>query len=138
MVFRLAIPRPTKAGRTIEEYLFCLGKIGSIKHQTSSIKPTVAEDREILEKLEKVKKETEKDIKSYEFGPALHKIYDFVWHEIADKYIELSKNREDENAKLILGHLLVESLKILHPFMPFITEEIYQRLNLGDLIIAEA
>ncbi len=114
---------------------FCLGKIGSIKHQASSVKPTAAEDQEILEKLEKVKKEIEQDIKNYNLGPALHKAYEFVWHEFADKYIELSKKREDENVKMVLGQILVDSLKLLHPFMPFITEEIYQKLSLGNLII---
>lgn len=117
---------------------FVLSKTGSSKFEIRNPKPENQEDKEILGKLENLKKETEKDIENYEFGPALHKIYDFVWHEVADKYIELSKNREDENVKIILGHLLVESLKMLHPFMPFITEELYQRLDLGDLLIAKA
>jgi valyl-tRNA synthetase len=54
-----------------------------------------ADDKNNLEKLENLEKEIEKDIPAYELGPALHKIYDFVWHEFADKYIELSKKREE-------------------------------------------
>ena len=94
------------------------------------------EDREILGKSEKLKTEIEKDIKNYEFGPALHKIYDFIWHDFADQYIELSKNRTDENVKIILCHLLGDSLKLLHPFIPFITEEIHRRL-FGNALIVE-
>jgi valyl-tRNA synthetase len=95
-------------------------------------------DKEILKKLKVLKKQVEKDIKNYEFGPALHKAYDFVWHEFADKYIEVSKKREDENVKMVLRQVLMDSLKILHPFMPFVTEEIYQKLSLGNaLIVAE-
>lgn len=122
---------------------FCMGKIGNSKLQITNSKkiPKLEnqEDKEILEKLKDLKKETEKDIENYEFGPALHKIYDFVWHEFADKYIELSKNREDENVKVVLGELLISSLKLLHPFMPFITEEIYQRSfqNPDPLIVFE-
>lgn len=87
------------------------------------------EDKEILAKLETLKSEVEKDTKNYELGQSLHKIYEFVWHEVADKYLEASKKREDENVKMVLGYILQESLKILHPYMPFITEEIYQKLS---------
>ncbi len=109
---------------------FVQGRIGvsGIKHQVSSKE---LKDREIIEKLEGLKKEVEKGIESYDFGPTLRKIYDFVWHELADKYIEETKSREDENVKMTLGYLLAESLKLLHPFMPFITEELHQRLS-GD------
>ncbi|MEK7191904.1 MAG: valine--tRNA ligase [Patescibacteria group bacterium] len=86
------------------------------------------EDKTILKNLERLKKETEKNIANYEFGPALHEVYDFIWHEFADKYIELSKSREDEEVKNILYYILVGILKLLHPFMPFITEELYQKL----------
>lgn len=86
------------------------------------------DDKEILEKLKNLKIEVEKNLESYELGPALHNIYDFVWHEFADKYIELSKQRQDEEVKNVLYSILEAILKLLHPFMPFITEEIYQNL----------
>ena len=110
---------------------FCQSKIGSrIMNNESRIMNK--EDKEILEKLEKLEKETGKKIGSYEFGQALHEIYDFLWREVADKYIESAKKREDENVKIVLKELLEGSLRTLHPFMPFITEEIYQRLFAVD------
>ena len=81
-----------------------------------------------MEKLAATKKSVSEQIDAYEFGQALHTLYDFTWHEFADKYIELSKNRTDDNAKIILYSSLLEILKMLHPFMPHLTEEIYQNL----------
>lgn len=91
-----------------------------------------SEDQAILEKFKILKQEVEKGIENYDFGPTLHKIYDFVWHELADKYIEATKAREDENVKIVLSGILMDVLKILHPFMPFITEELYQKLFAKD------
>ncbi|MDP3999381.1 MAG: valine--tRNA ligase [bacterium] len=87
------------------------------------------EDKEILEKLAETKKAVESGIDNYDFGPALHTLYDFVWHELADKYIESSKQRQDEGAQQTLNYVLLEVLKMLHPFMPHLTEEIYQDLS---------
>lgn len=101
------------------------------------MKPAHPDDQVILNKLTDLKKEVERGIKEYDFGQTLHKIYDFVWHDLADKYIEASKDRADENVKLTLGSVLDQSLKMLHPFMPFITEELYQRLNGYGALIAE-
>ena len=63
-----------------------------------------------------------------------------MWHSVADKYIEHVKGREDKNVALgVLEHVYVTSLKLLHPFMPFITEEIYQKMpNHGSSIMIEA
>ncbi len=97
-----------------------------------------SEDQEILRKLETLKKEVEQGILVYDFGQTLHKIYDFVWHELADKYIEATKDRTDENVKIVLGGILADVLKILHPFMPFITEELHQRIIGGEALIAES
>ena len=113
---------------------FVIGKIGGFQPEIFTVKQIdelEKEDKEIFEKMEKIKKEIKENIESYDFGPALHKIYDFVWHDFADKYIETTKKREDDAAKQILSQLLISSLKFLHPFMPFITEEIYQRLPAG-------
>ena len=86
------------------------------------------ENREILEKLEMLINNSEKQIIAYEFGQALHDIYEFIWHEFADKYIEYSKNKDDSETKRVLSYSLVKFIKLLHPFMPFVTEAIYQRL----------
>ncbi|TSC83192.1 MAG: valyl-tRNA synthetase [Parcubacteria group bacterium Gr01-1014_19] len=96
------------------------------------------EDQEILAKLETLKKEVEQGIAAYDFGQTLHKIYDFVWHELADKYIEATKSRTDENVKIVLGGILMDVLRILHPFMPFITEELHQRLSGEGALIAKS
>src|SRR3989344_3077282 len=109
---------------------FVSGKTGAsnIEHRASS----VVEDQEILGKLDSTKKSVEQGIKNYEFGQALHTLYDFIWHEFADKYIEASKKREDEEIKQALGYVLAEIIKMLHPFMPFITEEIWQKLPIEN------
>ena len=118
---------------------FVLMRVGSekldvggrdISHLTSHI--SHAGDQEILEKLAATKKSVEHGIKNYELGQALHALYDFIWHEFADKYIEASKKREDEEIKQALGYILAEIIKILHPFMPFITEEIWQKLPIEN------
>ena len=93
------------------------------------------EDKWILSKLDRVIKEVCDNMDSFELGVAAGKIYDFIWDDYCDWYIELTKprlNGDDETAKegaqRVLLYVLVEILKLLHPFMPFITEEIWQAL----------
>ena len=93
------------------------------------------EDKWILSKLNDVVKEVCENMDSFELGVAAGKIYDFIWDSFCDWYIELTKprlNGEDEQSKLgaqkVLLYVLTEILKLLHPFMPFITEEIWQAL----------
>ena len=70
---------------------------------------------------------------NFRFGKAAHSLYNFFWHDFCDKYIEEAKPKlKEENTKKILLHVLLNSLKLLHPFTPFITEEIYQKLPLKD------
>lgn len=92
---------------------------------------TVA-DKKILKTLEMVVESTTKNIGLFKFGKAAHKLYDFFWHDFCDVYIEASKKQEDKKTKKILLYALATSLKLLHPFMPFITEEIYQQLPIKD------
>ena len=103
-----------------------------------------AEDKKIIAALEKIKKEANKRLEKYEFGKALHGLYDFFWHDFCDKYIETSKGQMadgklKENTQEILLYVLAESLKLLHPFMPFITEEIWGHLPIKSksLLIIE-
>ena len=75
-------------------------------------------------------KKVTQGIEKYEFGPALHDIYDFFWHSFCDKYLESAKiqladAKKPVYTKQILFYVLTESLKLLHPFMPFVTEEIW-------------
>lgn len=89
-------------------------------------------DKWILSKCNTLTKEVTQNLESYDLGVALSKIYDFIWDEYCDWYIEMVKprlyNREDETRKSALYTLktvLINSLKLLHPFAPFITEEIF-------------
>ena len=86
------------------------------------------EDKEIYEKMEQVIESVTENVDNYNFGQALHIIYDFVWHDFADKYIEQSKTRKNEECKNVLSSVLASVLKLLHPFMPFITEEIWSMI----------
>ena len=93
------------------------------------------EDKWILSKLNDTVKEVCDNMDSYELGVAAGKIYDFIWDSFCDWYIELTKprlNGEDEASKIgaqkVLLYVLTEILKLVHPFMPFITEEIWQAL----------
>lgn len=95
------------------------------------------DDATIINELKILQNTTEQKIINYEFGPALHTIYDFVWHEFADKYIEITKNRNDEYANKTLRIVLEAILKILHPFMPFVTEEIWSYLQKKNPLIIE-
>jgi len=118
---------------------FILQQIENSNFPNSKPKPKTKEDKEILNKLEKIIKSSNKDIDEYKFGHTLHEIYNFVWHDIADNYIEYSKDKNDKNTKQILSFVLANILKLLHPFMPFITEEIWdisQKEN-NDLLIIE-
>ncbi|MBI2021446.1 valine--tRNA ligase [Candidatus Daviesbacteria bacterium] len=85
------------------------------------------EDKAILEKLNQLIREVTHDLETFNLHLAVEKLYEFVWHEFADKYIEESKKRRSE-AQPTLEHVLKTSLELLHPFMPFITEELWQRL----------
>lgn len=88
--------------------------------------------KEILKKLKETKKSVSKDIDEYNFGQALHTLYDFIWHDFADVYIEYLKDKDSDEVKQVLYYVLMQILKTLHPFMPFVTEEIYQNLPLKE------
>ena len=86
------------------------------------------EDKWILSKLNTLAETVTQNLDSYEVGVALANIYDFVWDIFCDWYIELLKPRlsaGDKVAQNVIAYVLIETLKMLHPFMPFITEEIY-------------
>ena len=89
------------------------------------------EDKWILSKFNTLCENVTQNLDHYEIGVALANIYDFVWDVFCDWYIELSKPRlaaGDKTAQNVIAYVLSETLKLLHPFMPFITEEIYQTL----------
>ena len=92
------------------------------------------EDKWILHTLNNVAKEVNENLERFELGIALSKIYDFIWNSYCDWYIELCKARLQsegetaQNARQVLIYVLDKILKLLHPFMPFITEEIWQTI----------
>ena len=93
-------------------------------------------DRWILSRLNNIVKEVTENIEKYEIGIALQKVHDFMWTEFCDWYIEIAKpslyseNEEVKGVALnVLNKVLISGLKLLHPVMPFITEEIYTHLT---------
>jgi valyl-tRNA synthetase len=103
------------------------------------------EDKWILSKLNTLIREVNENMDKFEMGIAASKIYDFIWDSYCDWYIELTKprlNGDNEAEKLcaqkVLLYVLVETLKLLHPFMPFITEEIWHALpHQGEALMVE-
>ena len=85
-------------------------------------------DKKMIKKTQELVNEVTKLLDKYDFNHAAQNLYNFTWHEFADVYIEDVKNRIDENSYLILSSLYFILLQLLHPFMPFVTEEIYKRL----------
>ena len=103
-------------------------------------------DRWIIAKLNRAVREVTVNLEKYELGIALDTLYDFMWSDFCDWYIELTKPAlygDDEGHKLstlgVLNYVLETALKLLHPFIPFITEEIYQNLpnTKGSIIVAD-
>ena len=94
-------------------------------------------DKWILSKLNSLIKEVTDNMENFELGIAVQKVYDFIWDEFCDWYIEMVKprlynsdNADSQNAALwTLKHVLIDALKLLHPYMPFITEEIFCTLQ---------
>jgi valyl-tRNA synthetase len=98
-----------------------------------------AADKWILSRIDSVAKEVTENLEKFELGIGLQKIYEFIWEEFCDWYIELVKPRlYDREAKgrlealYVLNKVLADAMKLLHPFMPFITEEIYSHLITDD------
>lgn len=104
------------------------------------------EDKWILKRLNNVVEEVSKNLDKYEIGLAASRIEDFIWEEFCDWYIEFAKERlnsDDNNkkstVKKVLLYVLKDMISLLHPFMPFITEEIYKQLpNKKDMLIVES
>jgi len=117
---------------------FVLGQTSKSKTKNQNAKPKIkmqnltVNDKKILKQLDKTIKSVNKDLEQFKFGKAAHTLYDFFWHDFCDQYIEESKKQQSEKTKKILLYVLTISLKLLHPFIPFITEEIYQKLPIKD------
>lgn len=86
------------------------------------------EDKAVLEAYEKAVAELTENLERLRFGQALEGFYEFFWHTFCDVYLEQTKVRSDEKAKQMLLYILAGSIKALHPFIPFITEELWEHL----------
>jgi valyl-tRNA synthetase len=110
---------------------------------TSAIATTIAQ-REEFKEIEALKIEVTAHIENFEFHLAGEKLYHYVWHTLADKIVETEKGKlhdgsdaEKAESYALLEYLLLSSLTMLHPFMPFITEEIYQIFRPGTMLMTE-
>ena len=110
---------------------FCLMNIEDLKeYDFSNLK---SQDKWILSKLNKVISDVIKSMDKYEFNNAGNAIYSFVWDDFCDSYIEMSKfSLTEATTKSTLCYVIGVILKLLHPFMPFVTDEIYDMLPVND------
>jgi valyl-tRNA synthetase len=92
-------------------------------------------DKWILTKLNKMIDQVDHFFDNYEFGEVARLIYNFTWNDFASWYVEMAKLSESQETKKVLVYTLKTIIKLLHPFMPFVTEEIFQKLNTGEISI---
>jgi len=103
----------------------------TIPFYDKTMKLTDASDKKIVDSLETLITSVTKDIEKYRFSDAAQALYEFSWHKFADIYLEKNKERfqaGDEQALMVLRHVYLNILKLLHPFMPFVTEEIWSKM----------
>lgn len=86
------------------------------------------DDKQMIKKTKEVVEDVGRHIEEYDFNHATQRLYDFTWHEFADVYIENVKKRMNKSSYKVLASSYLVLLKLLHPFMPFVTESIYQKL----------
>ena len=111
---------------------FVLMKLEDFNTEDYTIDNLKEEDKWILTKLNETIKVVRKSMDKYDFNIAGSTLYDFIWSDFCDKYIELSKFSNDNTTKSVLLRVLTDIVKMLHPFMPYVTEEIYSKLPLKD------
>lgn len=135
-----------EASRKFANKLWNIARFIQMKQESRSMNPgtTLEElkkmstnnaDQEWIKKVEELSLEITKYLDSYQFNLAAERLYEFIWHEFADVYIEDVKNRIDDDSYTVLCSLFTSLLLLLHPFMPFITEEIAHELKLTDKMI---
>ena len=101
-------------------------------------------DKWILNKVNEIIIDADKNFEKFEFGEAAKTIYNFIWDDFASWYLEMTKvalsigtSEEKKNTCAVLNYVLTVCLKLLHPFMPFVTEDIYQAYNDGSITISK-
>ncbi|MDO8472779.1 MAG: valine--tRNA ligase [Dehalococcoidia bacterium] len=119
------------ASRFVIMGLESAGLTSAGKLRLPELRSLPVEDRWIISRLNRVAGNVNRLLGEFQFGEAERQVYDFVWDEFCDWYIEISKVRAKTggpSASPVLVHVLETSLRLLHPFMPFVTEELWQRL----------
>ena len=116
---------------------FVLSALGNDRPELDPGARLPVEDRWVLSRLDHTLEKVERHLDVYNFGEAMRDLYGFIWSEFCDWYIELSKLRQDEAAP-VLVHVLDRILRVLHPVLPFITEELWSKLRQGAGTIMRA
>ena len=111
---------------------FVLMNIEDLKKRTINEDELTLYDKWILTKKNQLIKNVIKNMDKYEFHNVGNELYSFIWEDFCDWYIELTKSNMTETTKTVLLDTLTDILKLLHPFMPYVTEEIYQKLPIKD------
>lgn len=117
--------------RFLQMNLDAIEKEVSFYSQTTHKTLTSPEDKRIISELNMLTASVTKNIEKYRFSDAAQQLYEFSWHRIADVYIEANKERfknGDEQGLAVFRHVFLTLLKLLHPFMPFVTEEIWGKI----------
>jgi len=111
---------------------FVLMNLEDFKEENYTLENLKIQDQWILEKLNKTVKSVRNHMEKYEFHNVGNELYSFIWEDYCDWYIELSKASMNDKTKSVLLKVLTSILKMLHPFMPYVTEEIYNMLPMKD------
>ncbi len=111
---------------------FVLMKLECFKKEDYSLKNLNKADKWILTKLNETIKKVTKSMDKYELNNAGSELYSFIWDDFCDKYIEMSKFSESNETKSTLLYTITAIVKMMHPFMPFVTEEMYSNFEIKD------
>jgi valyl-tRNA synthetase len=115
---------------------FVLGKAGETATGIPEAKTEA--DKAILDALKETETQTKEAMERYEFHEASQMLYHFAWHTFADVYLEASKKQDDARTTEILHYVLTRTLILLHPFMPFVTEAIWEHIHPDRLLMTES
>lgn len=119
-------------GKKFANKLWNIARYVIIKNNGKVIANLEVPNNEMTQKMKLLAKSVTDNLEAYKFGEASHELYEFIWHDFADKYIEETKDSTDQETTDTLAHSLITFLKLLHPFMPFITETLYGELPLEN------
>ena len=111
---------------------YVLMNLGEFKEEDQTMDELTTSDKWILTKLEQTIQTIRKHMDQYEFHVVGTELYRFIWDDFCDWYIELTKGSINNTTKTVLVKVLTSILKMLHPFMPYVTEEIYQMLPIHE------